>query len=1624
MVSVLNFFVLLIVFFLGFSLASVSENENYGRKPRYETLRLKHIVQELSNAGNDKRHVRRTTSNKSGRHFCATSTKRPQRKDEFRFARLADDLSKKSEHRREQRDVPSTGSAVYFTGNADALRYQLSQDQIQFPRMEFSVALWVKPAGGQKSPAVIIGLLDTCRGNGHHWTWSLGISTDQDKPREDARYFFSVTTDRSPFSSTMKGTSRYEEEMWTHLAASYNGRSLNLYVNGAKVAAGISTGGPMFSEVMRECKQLMIGGSSNDENGFRGALDQITILPKARSHRQLRYNQFPDPSSLVQSSIVIQENFDGEWLNWKAVAENEPLAVSSGVPSKLSGLDANLKIPSCGITVCDHPVVAKSYINQPELQTHKTIKYRAITMAENDGIKPIIDTESIFRKHNMIREAFSPHNISWNLTAFVWRNTSLRYRTVLAICDTNNIGDGYCDEECYHELTGYDGGDCIDELEREQCLDEQLGNGVCESSCNTAHNEYDGGDCCNPIVTNVTATCFDPSSSNRNYLTVGELKGTFAMESDSHLNVFFVNFDDPTIEGVATLPWEMDVPGQFGGTVLQGDISKSDFPSETIVHELGHNLGLLHVHQDMECGNKCRERTSSSVLGDLVEDTYPTPENRFCRDPRPCDTETCLGDTEFEDTPYKNFMSYADAECTDHFTAHQSARMHCYIDLTYQAWLQQETTPLSSVGTPLGLRVVSERPHSTTISWFPPVSQYAKYSQDEACFGCSEGHRLVQYASSANFFPASRVYSLYYSPDEAIGPPNAGVTCAPTQNSWMPVHRKALCDNCYLELGFKTAVPPYELILWTNYLQTEMAVRNLELVFRDGSFESLGPIQAFCDMPFTVRLTHISRKVQAIRVYPNEPYFSLDAVQLVSVENWHGCNDCPLMNYKILRDPPFSDGENNRIVHTTVFVDDDVDHNVTYSYRIQAVRGEESSLLTSSLRHRHGQAFCGNGHRERSNKEECDDGNTVDGDGCSLDCKVEDFYDCKGESSICSHISTKNVYHLTFQHSTDVYLPEPGFEDQWAETAVANPMYQSKENPVSALIGPAISSKCTTDVDTSHGWYPLDLYQGSGDYWVRVRFHKPVVATAVIVHLAADGIRLEPTRLSIELIRPDGETHSKPFTNRSVTCQDNPVHFNITHDLNTPFSHTKEVRIRLSSFSLAISAVRLRSSASLDPLTIASCLPGQLFNPSTGQCVSYTCTWPECEELVIPHAVVNCSGHREGDLCRVNCEEGYSTDRMQTDVEMLCLDGEWRGPDMICKAVDCGEPSLPYAEIVCPMGTTFGRQCKLKCTPPAKLQGTVQTLTCMADGLYSLPEAFCKLQCDIPYVPNAMLISQQCQTGSHNIGTVCKFRCDVGYHASGHSAKSRRKPQKLKYKCTEDATWTGPSCEPITCDPPPMVFNNLYTCTDGFNYNSVCSLSCDDVTGDVGHEVVNTIRCIQDPHDPSTGNWDGDFTLCRSLEGSCEPPEPNRNKNVELRCGNGYDVGSLCTAVCPVIYGSDREPVLLTANSSSYSLPDGDWTKSNHVITCTAQRQWFPDPRRITCVEGCVESDIANGICQQINNRAYCNWDGGDCCASTSINGFVITTKVDNDEDDDSLCFDPSARENQPTNDSNRRNRL
>ena len=101
--------------------------------------------------------------------------------------------------------------------------------------------------------------------------------------------------------------------------------------------------------------------------------------------------------------------------------------------------------------------------------------------------------------------------------------------------------------------------------------------------------------------------------------------------------------------------------------------------------------------------------------------------------------------------------------------------------------------------------------------------------------------------------------------------------------------------------------------------------------------------------------------------------------------------------------------------------------------------------------------FCGDGVIERQNGEECDDANSRDGDGCSIWCKKEDVFRCKGQPSICYKYEGDGVCE-EFEKQISIvdcgfYIP-PGFEQQWAIGVEGNPKHQCQTNSINVIAGP------------------------------------------------------------------------------------------------------------------------------------------------------------------------------------------------------------------------------------------------------------------------------------------------------------------------------------------------------------------------------------------------------------------------------------------------------------------------------------------------------------------------------------------------------------------------------------------
>ena len=65
-----------------------------------------------------------------------------------------------------EENSPDRGKAVYFTGRGDQLRLKPG---VEIPRGNFTLEMWIKPEGGQRSPTVIAGRI--------FYTFSILLST-------------------------------------------------------------------------------------------------------------------------------------------------------------------------------------------------------------------------------------------------------------------------------------------------------------------------------------------------------------------------------------------------------------------------------------------------------------------------------------------------------------------------------------------------------------------------------------------------------------------------------------------------------------------------------------------------------------------------------------------------------------------------------------------------------------------------------------------------------------------------------------------------------------------------------------------------------------------------------------------------------------------------------------------------------------------------------------------------------------------------------------------------------------------------------------------------------------------------------------------------------------------------------------------------------------------------------------------------------------------------------------------------------------------------------------------------------------------------------------------------------
>ncbi|XP_051649465.1 pappalysin-2 [Manacus candei] len=1525
--------------------------------------------------------------------------------------------------------------ALYFSGGREQLAAR-AEALPAVPREEFTLELWVKAEGGQSNPAIIAGVFDNCSHTASDRGWALGIRALQLGGKKDARFFFSLRTDRAATATEVTSYHRYRPEAWTHLATSYDGRWMALYVDGVRVGRAGGQEGPLHSAFMSSCRTLLLGGDAwGTAHTFRGHLAGLALWRGALPQSHLQ-RPFLEEVAEGAAGLALAAGFatpEERWVPFREGAFPQQWVLLSPPPPVLRPLGP----PACGQTACDNVELVSHYNRHWPLRSWKVVRYRVVNLAEDDGGRPTVSWEQIRRQHRALSEAFRPYNISWQLSLLEVHNSSLRRRAVLLGCEPSKVGNERCDPECEHPLTGYDGGDC---RRPGRCFSWKRRDGVCHMECNNVLDDFDDGDCCDPWATDVARTCFDPDSPHRAYMSVKELKEALQLNSTHFLNVYFASSVREELAGAATWPWDKEALSHLGGVVLNPAYYGMHGHTNTMIHEVGHVLGLYHVFKGVSeresCDDPCRETTPSMETGDLCADTAPTPKSKLCRDPDPAN-DTC-GQTHFTGTPFNNYMSYTDDDCTNSFTPNQVARMHCYLDLVYQRWGHgKKPAPI-----PIPPMVTGQTQDSLSIYWLPPISGVIhEREQDTLCDSCAEDGTFRQYVHEASS-PRVCDSSGYWTPEEAEGPPDVDQPCGPSLQAWSPelhlsdMNMTVPCpqpDGCILELRFLHPVYPDSLTLWTTYLSTgsPKALSDIEILTEQGESIHLGPLDTFCDVPFTVKL-NIPKKVSGVKIYTFDERMEIDTALLTSMPHSSLCSSCRLVQYRLLRDPPFAGGSPAAPVQLhRQFIDTEVTPGHVYHYQVQVVSGTTLGEASPPLVHVHGAPYCGDGKVTTSLGEECDDGDLLDGDGCSRKCKKEKGFNCVGEPSLC-YVHDGDGVCEPFERTSSIldcgpYTPD-GYLDLWAVRAYASHQ-DVKSCPASLVTGEPVVKVCKSHLHDvpkdllQAAWFPCAPSQenaqdpdeektplGDEGVWLKVCFERPAVPTSLLLFLASSGAvpsRQHKPTVTVQLTDTDGWNRS--LGTYELSCQHNPLVVNVSRGQEDPSRPVASVLLNFSSPLVGVAAVALRTPAQPGSSGPTTCLlqheegcGQQCYSCAHGACVgSGSCTQP----LLAHAATLNCTSDGPGHMvCTVTCQRGFvprssngkSLGLNQQEVVLMCSSGRW-DRSVTCDPIDCGVPDqshVYYAEFSCPMGTTYLQRCSFSCIHPAKLQGTNEWLTCLEDGLWSLPEAYCKLECDAPpAVANAKLLVPRCLQGNHDVGSVCRYKCKPGYHVAENAVdKPRRK--FLKVQCLESGQWEEGRCVPVVCEPPPPVFEGMYNCTHGFELDSQCVLSCEPQ----GQQVP--IVCTKE------GLWTEEFKLCESLWGTCPPP-PELNF-VEYKCEQGHGIGAVCTPSC-VIPPSD--PVILPKNVTAETMDHRLQPTRVQNIVCTGRLRWYPDPSAIHCIQSC-EPFQADGWCDTINNRAYCQYDGGDCCASTLSSRKVIPFAADCDQDE-CTCRDPAAEENQ-----------
>jgi Concanavalin A-like lectin/glucanases superfamily/Galactose oxidase-like, Early set domain/Bacterial Ig domain len=190
------------------------------------------------------------------------------------------------------------GNALSFNGISDIVRIPASSSLNVSSAM--TLEAWIKPTTAQSGWRTIM-------------------------QREVDAYFLNASNSNGPLlpsgGGTFNGTGAYVSgttanpvNAWTHVALTYDGAMLRLYVNGALAASQAQTG-----SIQTTSNPLWIGGNSPYGEYFQGIIDEVRVYNRALSQAEIQ-TDINTPVGPVPTKLIIIQPANGSTIVGATVA--------------------------------------------------------------------------------------------------------------------------------------------------------------------------------------------------------------------------------------------------------------------------------------------------------------------------------------------------------------------------------------------------------------------------------------------------------------------------------------------------------------------------------------------------------------------------------------------------------------------------------------------------------------------------------------------------------------------------------------------------------------------------------------------------------------------------------------------------------------------------------------------------------------------------------------------------------------------------------------------------------------------------------------------------------------------------------------------------------------------------------------------------------------------------------------------------------------------------------------------------------------------------------------------------------------------------------------------------------